>query len=66
MHLILEHEGNVASHLRGDFDAQWNDDLHNAMHVLWTGETEGYYQDYAEDTVLKLARGLVEGFHLSG
>lgn len=66
VHLILEHEGNVASHLRGDFDAQWNDDLHNAMHVLLTGETEGYYQDYAEDTVLKLARGLAEGFIYQG
>ncbi len=66
VHLILEHEGNVASHLRGDFDAQWNDDLHNAVHVLLTGETEGYYQDYAEDAALKLARGLAEGFVYQG
>jgi malto-oligosyltrehalose trehalohydrolase len=66
VHLILEHEGNVASHLRGDFDAQWNDDLHNATHVLLTGETEGYYHDYADETAAKLARGLAEGFVYQG
>ena len=26
VHLVLEHDGNVAEHLRRDFDAQWNDD----------------------------------------
>ena len=26
VHLVLEHDGNVADHLRRDFDAQWNDD----------------------------------------
>jgi len=24
VHLVLEHDGNVSAHLRGDFDAQWN------------------------------------------
>jgi maltooligosyltrehalose trehalohydrolase len=28
VHLVLEHDGNVADHLRRDFDAQWNDDAH--------------------------------------
>jgi maltooligosyltrehalose trehalohydrolase len=29
-----------------DHDAQWADELHHAVHVLVTGEHEGYYQDY--------------------
>ena len=28
--------------------AQWNDDFHHALHVLVTGERDGYYADYAE------------------
>ena len=36
VHLVLEHDGNVAAHLRGDFDAQWNDDAHHVLHVLLT------------------------------
>jgi maltooligosyltrehalose trehalohydrolase len=66
VHLVLEHEGNVASHLRGEFDAQWNDDLHHAIHVLLTGEHEGYYLDYVEATASKLARGLTQGFIYQG
>lgn len=27
-------------------DAQWSDDFHHALHVLLTGETFGYYQDF--------------------
>ena len=66
VHLVLENEFNVASHLRGGFDAQWNDDLHHVLHVLLTGESEGYYIDYVEDVVAKLARGLAEGFVYQG
>lgn len=28
-------------------DAQWSDDLHHAIHTAVTGETDGYYADYA-------------------
>jgi maltooligosyltrehalose trehalohydrolase len=28
-------------------DAQWADDLHHALHVLLTGERQGYYEDFA-------------------
>jgi maltooligosyltrehalose trehalohydrolase len=28
-------------------DAQWSDDFHHAVHVALTGETEGYYADFA-------------------
>ncbi|MGL5867216.1 MAG: malto-oligosyltrehalose trehalohydrolase, partial [Dermatophilaceae bacterium] len=27
--------------------AQWDDDLHHALHVALTGETDGYYADFA-------------------
>ena len=27
-----------------DFDAQWNDDGHHVLHVLLTGESDGYYE----------------------
>jgi len=28
-------------------DAQWDDDVHHALHVTLTGETQGYYADFA-------------------
>ncbi|HEY5226002.1 MAG TPA: malto-oligosyltrehalose trehalohydrolase, partial [Methylovirgula sp.] len=66
VHLVLENDDNIASHLRGDFDAQWNDDAHHALHVLLTGEKEGYYADYVEAPAEKLARSLAEGFIYQG
>ena len=66
VHLVLEHEDNIASHLRTGFDAQWNDDAHHVLHVLLTGETDGYYGDYADQTTSLLARCLVEGFAYQG
>lgn len=33
-------------------DAQWLDDLHHTLHVALTGETEGYYADYADYALL--------------
>jgi maltooligosyltrehalose trehalohydrolase len=66
VHLVLEHEENVASHLRRDFDAQWNDDAHHVLHVLLTGEADGYYKDYAGQPAQKLARALAEGFVYQG
>jgi maltooligosyltrehalose trehalohydrolase len=65
VHLILEHHNN-ASHLRKAVDAQWNDDAHNALHVLLTDETEGYYADYSVDPAAKLARCLAEGWAYQG
>ncbi|WP_020177734.1 malto-oligosyltrehalose trehalohydrolase [Methylopila sp. M107] len=65
-HLILENEHNEQSHLAGDVDAQWNDDFHHVIHVLLTGEREGYYEDYADDTAQKLARSLADGFVYQG
>jgi malto-oligosyltrehalose trehalohydrolase len=69
VHLILENEKNQAKYLRRrttnrpvHFDAQWNDDIHHAMHALITGEADGYYTDYAEKPVHYLGRCLTEGF----
>lgn len=64
--LVLENEHNQASLLQQGFDAQWNDDGHNALHVLLTGETEGYYADYAKRPIEQLARCLAEGFAFQG
>ena len=68
VHLMLENEHNAASLLGGppSFDAQWNDDFHNVMHVLLTGETGAYYQDFAEAPAAKLARCLAQGFIYQG
>ncbi len=68
IHLVVEHEGNAA-HLLGPYhgyDAQWNDDAHHVLHVMLTGETHGYYIDYADAPADKLARCLSEGFVFQG
>ena len=66
IHLILENDDNVPEHLSGAFDAQWNDDAHHVLHVLLTGETDGYYRAYAEAPAEALARSLAEGFVYQG
>ena len=72
VHLIVENEDNDAALLsRGEdgkprhFTAQWNDDIHHALHVAATGEIFGYYQDYA-DWGPRLSRALAEGFAFQG
>ena len=65
VHLVLEHH-NDAAHLSKGIDAQWNDDGHNVLHTLLTGEDDGYYLDYAEQPAWKLARCLAEGFIYQG
>ena len=65
--LVLEHDDNAACHLgKGRYDAQWNDDAHHALHVLLTGQDDGYYADYADDPATRLARCLGEGFAYQG
>ena len=67
VHLVLENEENDSDRLSdGKYDAQWNDDFHNVLHVLLTGESEGYYAAFAEDSTAKLARCLGEGFIYQG
>ena len=73
VHLILENDRNEASRLlrndRGQpryATAQWNDDFHHAMHVLATGEGEGYYSDHTHQPLQLLGRTLAEGFSYQG
>jgi malto-oligosyltrehalose trehalohydrolase len=73
IHLILENDRNEAHYLRRDATgqpalatAQWNDDVHHALHVIATGEEDGYYRDYAAAPVRDFARGLAEGFVFQG
>jgi malto-oligosyltrehalose trehalohydrolase len=66
VHLILENDRNEARRLARDYTAQWNDDLHHALHVLVTGETRGYYVDYADRPVEHLGRALATGFAYQG
>ena len=64
--LTVENEHNQASLLQEGYDAQWNDDGHNALHVLLTGETDAYYADYADHPTEQLARCLSQGFVFQG
>jgi 1,4-alpha-glucan branching enzyme/maltooligosyltrehalose trehalohydrolase len=71
VHLIAENAANEAQRLGypktpDRFDAQWNDDVHHCLHVLLTGETDGYYTDYAQHPAHRLARALAEGFAFQG
>jgi malto-oligosyltrehalose trehalohydrolase len=72
IHLILENDRNEASRLvrrEGGacaYSAQWNDDLHHALHVLVTGQELGYYADYADRPAAHLGRALASGFAYQG
>lgn len=73
IHLVLENDTNQARYLVRDalgrpsrYDAQWNDDLHHALHVALTGERDGYYADYADEPFRHLGRCLAEGFAYQG
>lgn len=73
IHLMLENDHNAAHYLARDatarprwYVAQWNDDIHHALHVLLTEESSGYYMDYAEEPFHALSRCLAEGFAYQG
>ncbi|HEU4515029.1 MAG TPA: malto-oligosyltrehalose trehalohydrolase [Nocardioidaceae bacterium] len=65
MFLIAESDRNdprtVTPRGRGDavgglgIHAQWADDVHHALHVALTGETQGYYEDFADPGALEKA-----------
>jgi len=65
-HLVLENENNDAGLLRSGFDAQWNDDFHNVLHVLLTKEHEGYYGNFSDDPIAGVATCLRDGFLYQG
>jgi malto-oligosyltrehalose trehalohydrolase len=73
VHLVLENDRNEVHRLRRnsgsvpvEYTAQWNDDLHHALHVLLTGECDGYYEDYRDRPIAHLGRALAEGFAWQG
>jgi malto-oligosyltrehalose trehalohydrolase len=71
IHLVVENEDNTAALLEREdhgpslYTAQWNDDIHHALHVAATGETDAYYADY-DNPRHKLGRALAEGFVFQG
>jgi maltooligosyltrehalose trehalohydrolase len=72
VHLVLENDANEARWLPREgtrprlHTAQWGDDLHHCWHTLLTGESDGYYVDYADKPVERLGRCLAEGFAYQG
>jgi maltooligosyltrehalose trehalohydrolase len=73
VHLLLENSLNDASRLTRNASgqpllatAQWNDDVHHALHVLATGETDGYYADFSSQPLPLFGRALAEGFAFQG
>jgi maltooligosyltrehalose trehalohydrolase len=72
VHLVLENDNNEARYLDGTgksrdrYNAQWNDDFHHAFHLLLTGETDGYYADYADEPARHAGRVLAEGYAYQG
>ncbi|MFJ6985391.1 MULTISPECIES: malto-oligosyltrehalose trehalohydrolase [unclassified Streptomyces] len=46
--------------------AQWNDDFHHALHTALTGESQGYYADFARDPFEAIARTLTGGYFHDG
>jgi maltooligosyltrehalose trehalohydrolase len=70
IHLIAESALNDTRLIRspdlGGFglDAQWNDDLHHALHAVLTGERRGYYCDFGRFE--HLLKALREGFVYDG
>ena len=73
IHLVLENNRNAAHYLTGDpqshaigYTAQWNDDIHHALHVLLTDESDGYYADYYGNPIWHLGRCLSQGYSYQG
>ena len=67
--LVLENVRNNAHWLTRDdancpvdFTAQWNDDYHNVMNFLVTGEKKKGYEDESRDPVADLEKSLADGF----
>jgi maltooligosyltrehalose trehalohydrolase len=71
VHLVLENHNNEAVRLKRKTDArlhkaQWNDDIHHLLHVIVTGENDGYYRRFQQRPVQQLGRALAEGFAYQG
>jgi maltooligosyltrehalose trehalohydrolase len=68
--LVAESDENSTRYTRArdhggyGLDGVWSDDFHHAAHTLFTGEREGYYQDYGR--VDDLVKAINEGFVFQG
>lgn len=68
IHLVLENDRNQATLLeRSDgapkfYDAQWCDDIHHVYQHIASGDSAGYYADYADHAVDRLGKALATGF----
>jgi maltooligosyltrehalose trehalohydrolase len=73
IHLTIEDDENTTRLLQFEadnrprlFTAKWNDDWHHAMHAALTCEDAGYYQDYADAPVRRVAEAMACGFSYQG
>ncbi|MCH2240888.1 MAG: malto-oligosyltrehalose trehalohydrolase [Aquabacterium sp.] len=78
VHLVLENDSNDVDRLGppgtpGRFEGQWSGDFHHTLHVLLTGERDGYYAEYASpdgadrgEPLRQLAQVLTDGFAWQG
>ncbi|MFJ2893503.1 malto-oligosyltrehalose trehalohydrolase [Streptomyces sp. NPDC087218] len=46
--------------------AQWNDDFHHALHTALTGESQGYYADFAVAPLAAVAKTVTRAFFHDG
>ena len=73
VHLTIEDDENTTRLFKFDaenrprlFDAEWNDDWHHAMQSLLAHDDAGYYQDYADNPVKRIAETMATGFGYQG
>jgi len=63
--VIAETDENDARYVsKYKLDAVWSDDFHHAVHAFFTGERNGYYQDFGDPG--QVARALREGYVFQG
>jgi malto-oligosyltrehalose trehalohydrolase len=67
VHLMTENPANgtdlMAEQPGGRFyKADWNDDFHHALHVAVTGEAEGYYEAFKDNTWDKIKHTMAHGY----
>ncbi|TXS46660.1 malto-oligosyltrehalose trehalohydrolase [Streptomyces sp. uw30] len=58
--ITAREEGGLGLH------AQWNDDFHHTLHTALTGESQGYYADFAHAPMAGLAKTLTGGYFHDG
>ena len=68
VHLVVEDQLSRKSLLNRDdgvvrhYTAGWNDEFHHALHVVATGERQGHYAPFAQDTYALLREAAAKGF----